>query len=65
MRLRTSHEQKDRATNYVVRCVLVVEKPGFPPEEASYQADEFFRKRYREKIGVIQRFARNIKTGKK
>lgn len=34
---------------------------GVPPEEAAHQADEFMRRKYREKIAAIQSFAKNLK----
>lgn len=36
-------------------------KKGYPPEEAAHQADEFMRRRYREKSRELQQFAREIK----
>jgi hypothetical protein len=36
-------------------------KRGYPREEAAHQADEFMRRRYRERVRELQQFARSIK----
>jgi hypothetical protein len=36
-------------------------KRGVPPEEAAFQADEIMRKRYRERVIGLQKYARDIK----
>ena len=36
-------------------------KRGFPAEEAAFQADEFMRRRYREREANLQRAARKMK----
>ena len=40
-------------------------KRGYPYEEAAFQADEFMRRRYRERERDLQLFARKLKGRKR